>query len=1118
LHHEVSRNTAQVEKQYAEQLDALKSELEALSERTEHEAQRNVDALNEQIQSLTERAEQSQSRIDSAEKQHSDTARQYAEQLDALKAELEAVNTSSATQEQTEALNEHIAALKDTLVTLSETVEQKAEYDAITTLEKRLDTLAQGIADDPSAERLDTVERGLAVLSEHLQEGPSHEHLSALEQRFSAQLVQLKDTLDAQYARKVDTEAQQRDATQALESAFATLSERIEAAEGAHGALTAEIDQRADNTERDIGALREQFTGFVSEQSSAVEQLTTQQREQAAHTEALVESLDTALKEHAESTTERIATLRTEARQHVEDSAEETLESAKQYTDEHATALSTGLTELNKAYNETRALQDEQSTRIDALRDETKAEIEAHAGQTAKRFDEVLDEAVQSASAHIAVLRTETRQNADGMREEIKRIGENTDERIDALSTAIGAENAERKAETSHLRACIGDWETNVEDAISAVRRDAAKNTEEARIEAKQFAADSAFSACDEAKAYTDEQVAQHGETQRELIEKRLSELRTALTEAHRERTEAIQQKSLDAQEYSEARIKSAWQHATTEIERVDIEHTRAFDAVSQHITEHDTRLRNIDERSAMNAGELVHLRHAMAQGDEALEARITAVREDISRDLALLESLDTAQREEIEVLRESIEGLDARGLEGDGRVTALRKEADELRLLVELQRDELNTLVDTRIDETHEALRDEVEQHITARHGEYTKAQEREMRHLVSEAIDEIRTRAKGDRGPEGYLRTARTYVKGDQYSERELVRHRKGLWQARSATRDEPSAESDDWMLLSDGIADLKTHTGDELTHEIRLELSSGEVHTLAFDTPRLRDCGTWKRDESYGVADSVMWKQVRWVAKRKTQSEPGQSDDWYVEAMAGPKGRKGDPGERGERGLRGERGEKGEPGVAPSAEAIARAFEAQLIEQDGYAVTRFRGQWQFDTAYRVGDLIGYAKGLYLCNTAHRAEMPPISMAVVSPQAAYWTTVMPASGGGALHQHFTSVPSREIVMAESILSSEVIALDAEGKGIRADRRNTSAVSVVGIASNDAGPGESIALLTAPFNYPGTIVGGQSIFLGDNGGLTTSAPSSGWLRQVAVAIDASTIVVDIGTAYYLGP
>jgi len=497
----------------------------------------------------------------------------------------------------------------------------------------------------------------------------------------------------------------------------------------------------------------------------------------------------------------------------------------------------------------------------------------------------------------------------------------------------------------------------------------------------------------------------------------------------------------------------------------------------------------------------------------EALKADTAGASEQTLHRLAALDKDLDALRRETESLHTFTHDIDEQFIAVEDRFEEVEKRGDALSTSLALQRDELITRIDKQLTERQGVIAKSLSDEQRVLH----EARSRDVKALVSDAVEEIRVRARGERGPEGYLRTVRTYVQKDQYEERELVRYRNGLWQARCATRATPSAESDDWLLLAEGIAGVRVKSDAPHSHQIEIALSSGESHQLQLEVPRLNDCGTYNKQRAYVAGDSVMWNDVRWVAKGATEGEPGKCDDWYVEALRGPRGRVGEKGERGLRGEKGERGERGEQGATPSAEAVAKAFEELLVEQQGYAVTLFRGDWTFGAEYRVGNLVGFGRGLYLCTVAHRAEMPPLSVGVANPQQGYCKVVVVPTGNGVVTQQFTSMPTQEIVMAETVSTHEVIALNAEGKGVRADRRNTSAVSVVGIASVSAGPGESVALVTAPFSYSGTIVGGQSLFLSESGGMTTSAPDTGWLRQVAVAIDSSTVVADIGTAYFLG-
>lgn len=110
-------------------------------------------------------------------------------------------------------------------------------------------------------------------------------------------------------------------------------------------------------------------------------------------------------------------------------------------------------------------------------------------------------------------------------------------------------------------------------------------------------------------------------------------------------------------------------------------------------------------------------------------------------------------------------------------------------------------------------------------------------------------------------------------------------------------------------------------------------------------------------------------------------------------------------------------------------------------------------------------------------------------------------------------------VVVAMDVLPHRVIAIDSEGHGIYADRRNESARSVLGVSSEAASTGTNCALIVrGTITWPdGGWLPGVALLLGEDGLLTQEVPTHLWLRQIGFAIDADTISIDIAPTYYLG-
>ena len=109
--------------------------------------------------------------------------------------------------------------------------------------------------------------------------------------------------------------------------------------------------------------------------------------------------------------------------------------------------------------------------------------------------------------------------------------------------------------------------------------------------------------------------------------------------------------------------------------------------------------------------------------------------------------------------------------------------------------------------------------------------------------------------------------------------------------------------------------------------------------------------------------------------------------------------------------------------------------------------------------------------------------------------------------------------IVAGEFLGGHRVIASAGAEGIHADQTNSSAQRVVGLSTGSAAPG-TLCLLkwTGLLVYPaGELIVNAPIFLGETGLITQVPPTTGWLRQVGIASDSSTISIDIGPAYWLG-
>lgn len=111
------------------------------------------------------------------------------------------------------------------------------------------------------------------------------------------------------------------------------------------------------------------------------------------------------------------------------------------------------------------------------------------------------------------------------------------------------------------------------------------------------------------------------------------------------------------------------------------------------------------------------------------------------------------------------------------------------------------------------------------------------------------------------------------------------------------------------------------------------------------------------------------------------------------------------------------------------------------------------------------------------------------------------------------------QLVAASALSGHRAIAVDANGHAIYADQGEASAQTVYGISTGAAESGASVTLQrSGPMEWPaGGLTPDLPLYLGSAGLLTQIPPTTGWLRQIAVATAAARIVIEIGPAYFLG-
>lgn len=110
-------------------------------------------------------------------------------------------------------------------------------------------------------------------------------------------------------------------------------------------------------------------------------------------------------------------------------------------------------------------------------------------------------------------------------------------------------------------------------------------------------------------------------------------------------------------------------------------------------------------------------------------------------------------------------------------------------------------------------------------------------------------------------------------------------------------------------------------------------------------------------------------------------------------------------------------------------------------------------------------------------------------------------------------------VLTAASTLSGHrALAINGDGQAIYAQHTDATALAVQGLSAQSGIVGEDLVVSqSGPLAWPaGDLTPGLPLFLTTDGQLAHTPPTTGWLRQIAVAVDADTISIDIGPAIRL--
>jgi hypothetical protein len=110
-------------------------------------------------------------------------------------------------------------------------------------------------------------------------------------------------------------------------------------------------------------------------------------------------------------------------------------------------------------------------------------------------------------------------------------------------------------------------------------------------------------------------------------------------------------------------------------------------------------------------------------------------------------------------------------------------------------------------------------------------------------------------------------------------------------------------------------------------------------------------------------------------------------------------------------------------------------------------------------------------------------------------------------------------LIAAATLSGHRVLAVNGDGEAIYAQHTDATALAVQGLSTQSGTIGDELVILkSGAVAWPaGGLTPGLPLFLAMDGQLSHTPPSSGWIRQIAVAIDADTISLDIGPAWRAG-
>ena len=253
----------------------------------------------------------------------------------------------------------------------------------------------------------------------------------------------------------------------------------------------------------------------------------------------------------------------------------------------------------------------------------------------------------------------------------------------------------------------------------------------------------------------------------------------------------------------------------------------------------------------------------------------------------------------------------------------------------------------------------------------------------------DEVAARLIDQSGPRvSFTQLARDWQPGEIHEQGAVVSHQGGIWQARVRTASRPSAETGEWLLLTNGIRLVRSYQerDDPRVFGLLIGLTGGRTIDLPFRLALPVHRGQYRAGAHYFEGDEVEFGGATFRALIEAPGAP-DGEGWIVVAARGrqgftgergPQGEIGPAGERGEQGssgpagARGEPGEPGErgPGIAAIEPVAGNPGFIRVVLDDGsisdpiaVSTMRFVGLYRPGAEYERGDIVRLGFNLWIC-----------------------------------------------------------------------------------------------------------------------------------------------------------